>query len=453
MTDPTKQTVPRTAAADTEIQGSKRKPSTRHLGRTRSGSFIAAFGCLIIAFDGYDISAYGTTVPAMLDYAPWNASAAALGLVGSLTLVGMLAGSLICGFATDRLGRKIMLILTIGWFSVCMIGCAVAPTLAVFGVFRFLAGMGLGGVLPIVVAFVIEFAPPRRRNTFNGFVHIGFPLGTIAASMVGISVLGSLGFRPMYAFAALPLLLLPVAWFVLPESAAFLASKGRVREAAEVAARFRLELPSSDQPHQARPAAGRIRTLLDRGLLPKLVLFGLCGAFVQLIIYGLNTWLPQLMRQAGYPSTSALTLLATLSAGAVVGGITFGFVADRWGPRTVTCLAFTLGAIALAILSAQPPAALAFVAAALAGAGSNGTANVLYGYVGTWAPAQIRASALGSFISLARIGGIVAPMSVGWIIAAGLPTRWNFLALLVPAVLGVVVTLALPRTRTAQTHV
>jgi MFS transporter, AAHS family, benzoate transport protein len=420
--------------------------STRYLGRTTSGTLVAAFCCLIVAFDGYDISVYGTTVPTMLKYAPWSATASELGLVGSLTLIGMLFGSLLCGFATDRLGRKLMLTVSTAWFSACMIVCSLAPSLAMFGVFRLLAGIGLGGVLPTVIAFAVEFAPTGRRNLINAITNIGFPIGTIAAALVGIAVIEKWGFRPMYALAGLPLLVLPVAWLVLPESADYLQSKGRAEQAAEITARYRLQTPELSSGETKAPnTVTRLRTLLSRDILPSLVLFGAAGILVNLVIYGLNTWLPQLMREAGYPPASALTLLATLSAGAVAGGLVLSTLADRFGPRPITVLAFLIGAIALAILSSEPPTALVYVAVALAGAGSNGTANILYGFVAIWFPSFLRASALGAFITLARIGGILAPITGGWIISAGLAARWNFVALLVPAILGVVVALALPR--------
>lgn len=212
-----------------------------------------------------------------------------------------------------------------------------------------------------------------------------------------------------------------------------------------MAERFRLNRPVLTDEAPRTP--GRVRALLGADLLPKILLFGVCGIAVQLAIYGLNTWLPQLMEQSGYPSTSALTLHATLSAGAVAGSLAMGALADRVGVRTMTIVAFGIGAVALAVLSSGPPTLLVFVAVALAGVGSNGTAIMLYGYVGTWFPAALRASALGTFISVARLGGILAPLVGGWIIAAGWPTRTSFLAFLVPAVLGVLVGFTLPRLR------
>jgi MFS transporter, AAHS family, benzoate transport protein len=104
-------------------------------GRLR-GSMIAAFCALILVFDGYDVSVFATTIPALLQYEPWGLNAAELGFIASLALIGML-------------GLKLMLMASSGWFSVCMAVCAFAPTATVFGVFRFLAGLGLGASCPL----------------------------------------------------------------------------------------------------------------------------------------------------------------------------------------------------------------------------------------------------------------------------------------------------------------
>src|SRR5690349_7531272 len=103
--------------------------------------FVPAFCCLIIVFDGYDVSVFGTTIPVLLKYEPWHLDAAGAGLIASLALLGLWLGSLLCGFATDLLGRKRMLIICSSWFSVCMLVCAAAPTRELFAVFRFLGGL------------------------------------------------------------------------------------------------------------------------------------------------------------------------------------------------------------------------------------------------------------------------------------------------------------------------
>jgi MFS transporter, AAHS family, benzoate transport protein len=271
----------------------------------------------------------------------------------------------------------------------------------------------------------------------------GFMVGTLVAALLGIVVIEVFGFRPMYVVAALPLLLLPIAWFALPESIQYLVSKGRIDEARAVGAQYGVEVAEAPRPNAVRRSP--LRSLARRPLLVFLIVFGIGGLVVQLLMYGLNTWLPQLMRMEGYPLGSALSFLATMSLGAIAGGLVMSWAADRSHPRLLVFLGFGVGVVALLILASGPSTAVLYVAVALAGVGGSGTAAILNGYVATWFPAAVQASALGTYFTLARLGGILGPLAGGWIIAAGLPVSWTFYALLLPTAIGVLLVFLMPR--------
>lgn len=417
--------------------------------------FVPALCCLIIIFDGYDVAVFGATIPALLKYQPWHLDAAGAGFIASLGLFGLLVGALLCGFATDVLGRKRMLIACTTWFSLCMVACGISPTSQVFGLFRFLGGIGLGGVIPVCIALTLEFAPPKRRYLFTAIGNAGFSVGTIAAALLGIAILPQFGFRPMYAIAGVLLLLVPVAAILLPESVDFLVSKGRISEAQAVARRVGLPVPAdTGEPTVSGPGRRddrRLRALARQPFLGNLILFGLIGFAVQVFIYGLNTWLPQIMRSAGYGLTSALTFLAAMAVGAIVGSLVMSTFADRIGPRRVLLTGFGVGVVALVVLSVGPPTAAVYVAVVLAGVGGSGTAAIVHVFTGSWFPSAVRASAVGTYMAISRVGSVVGPLALGWIVALQLPVRWNFYALMVPTVVGVLVVLLLPRT-TADGH-
>lgn len=207
---------------------------TARRGKTRSGTLVATLCACAIMFDGYDLSVFGTTIPALLAYEPWGLDAAQVGVIASAALMGMLVGTLVCGIATDLLGRRRMLMASVTVFSLFMVGCALAPSAELFGLFRFLAGIGLGGLIPTGIALTVEFAPPHRRNFASALVSSSFSIGTIGAALLGIWVLPAYGSRPMYLVGALPLLvLLPLAYRKLPESVSYLATRaGWTRRAA-----------------------------------------------------------------------------------------------------------------------------------------------------------------------------------------------------------------------------
>ncbi len=411
---------------------------------TRSAIIVPIICCIAVIFDGYDLSVFATTIPSLLDYEPWHLDAAQVGLIASYAFMGMLVGTLICGFATDLLGRRKMLMASMSWFSIFMGACTLAPSAELFGLFRFLSGIGLGGLLPTALALSVEFAPRNRRNLVNALVSSGFSVGTIIAALLGLVILEPFGFRPMYAVGVLPLLVLvPVAYFVLPESAQFLVSKGRLDEAKAVAREYGIDDPTrrTDSTEQH----SRLRDLFRRPLIQVAAIFAAATFISQLFIYGLATWLPQIMRSAGYPLGSALSFLATMSVGAIIGAATMSWFADRIGPRRVAMCGFGIGVVALLTMSMGPPTGILYIAVALAGVGANGTAVILNGFIATWFPAANRATALGTIMTVARLGGITGPILGGYIVAANLSIAWSFYVFVIPAAVGVGLVFLLPR--------
>ncbi|RZI53613.1 MAG: MFS transporter, partial [Pseudonocardia sp.] len=173
--------------------------------------------------------------------------------------------------------------------------------------------------------------------------------------------------------------------------------------------------------------------------------------FVGLMLtYGLNSWLPQIMRQAGYPLTSALVSLMVLSMGAIVGIMTLSVLSDRFGPRPVVCWAFGVAVLSLYILSFSPPTPIFFAALFLAGIGANGTTVVLYGYTAALFPSATRGTVLGLGMGIGRVGAILGPQVGGFVLAMGAPVEWNFYAFMIPAALGPLIILLVPRVAPSQ---
>ena len=131
---------------------------------SRTTKWVIALCWVTIIFDGYDLIVYGAVVPSLLEYEPWSLSPEQAGHIGSYALFGMLIGALIAGTITDLVGRRKIILFCIAWFSLAMGLCAIAPTPELFGLFRFIAGLGLGGVVPTASAITIEYAPPERRK-------------------------------------------------------------------------------------------------------------------------------------------------------------------------------------------------------------------------------------------------------------------------------------------------
>ena len=139
-----------------------------------------------IVFDGYDLIVYGSVVPELLEYEPWGLTPQRVGNIGSLALAGMLVGALAVGTLTDLIGRRKVLLACLVWFSLAMGACAVAPNVGAFAACRFLAGLGLGGVMPTTVALTVEWAPADRLHRYNALMFSGYSVGGVLAALLAI---------------------------------------------------------------------------------------------------------------------------------------------------------------------------------------------------------------------------------------------------------------------------
>lgn len=401
---------------------------------------------LTILFDGYDLTVYGTVVPSLLADESWHLTPVEAGAIGSWALFGMLLGSLVVGTVTEVIGRRWTCLSSLILFSAMMGVAAVMPTPALFGAARFLAGIGLGGPMPTAMAITTEFARAGRRNITLVAMFTGFSAGGVMAALLGIAVIPAFGWRAMFWIGVLPLVtVVPLVWRLLPESPTFLAAAGRGKEAEEVATRYGLSVPdvAESSPRHRVPllamfTSGRARATLS---------FWFASFMGLLLVYGLNTWLPQIMRQSGYSLGSALSFLLVLNAGAIVGLLIIGAAADRFGTKPIAIVAFMCTTVAVIGLSMAPPLALSYVFVALAGLGSTGTQTLVSSMVTRYYAPQLRAGALGVTLAVGRAGAMAGPLVGGWIVGSSLGFAANFVVFAIAAVLGALLVVAVPWSR------
>lgn len=414
----------------------------------RSGKWVLAICLASIVFEGYDLVAYGTSLPSMLADPSWGLTPAVAGLIGSYALIGMLVGSVGMGLIADFVGRRMLVIASTAWFSAWTAVCAIAPDLTMFSVARFLVGVGVGALIPTAASLAVEFAPRGRGNTHSAIIWAGYPGGGLLAALLGLVVLEPYGPRVMFAIGAIPLVtILPLALKFLPESPSFLAVRGRHEEAARIAEQYGVDLSTEDTVSTTSSGAERRGplALFTRERWLATVLIGLLSGCGLLLTYGLNTWLPQLMRSNGYALGSALTFLLVLNAGAIIVPLFASRVADRIGPRLVVAAAFGAAAVAVCTLSFKGATPLLLLLTFIAGAGTIGGQSLVYGFAATHFPTACRAAGLAWTASVGRIGGIVGPSLTGLLIASGFSTTVNFFAFAAIAILAAAIAMAVPR--------
>lgn len=359
-----------------------------------------------VLLDGFDLVVLGVVLPVLLADGVWGLTVAEGAAVTTAGLVGMMVGALTIGTVTDVIGRRKSLILSVILFSVCTLLCAFAPSALLFGLLRVLAGLGLGGCLPTAISLVAEVNAERgRSSSATTLVMTGYHVGAVLTSLLGLLLIPDLGWRSMFVAGALPaLVLVPLMIRHLPESAGFERAKAEGAAAAGTA----------------------VRTLFQGSLLRATIAFWLGTFLGLLLVYGLNTWLPKIMRDAGYPLNDALGLLLTLNLGAVVGLLVAGRVADRIGVRTAVISWFLGAAVFLTLFSLRLPTVGLYAVVFLAGCFVFSAQVLIYAYTQQVYPPHARATGLGWTTGVGRIGGISGPLLGGWLVATGIAYPWGF---------------------------
>lgn len=360
---------------------------------------------LLVVFDGYDLIVYGTVQSSLLAIDDWGLTPTTMGTIGSLAFVGMMIGALGAGRLADVLGRRRTILACSILFSTLTILCAFAPNPLVFGALRLLAGIGLGGLVPSANAMVAELVPDRWRSTMATLMMSGVPIGGSIAAVTGIWVIPAFGWEAMFLVAVIALVVVvPMGFRYLPETLSF--------------------------KHRSGPGARRgsgFGQLLRAPYARASVLFAVASLAILFAWYGLGTWLPSLMEQAGYDLGSALTFALALNLGAVAGSVVTAWAGDRFGAAPAAAAAALVAGIGLAVIMTTPPVGVVYAMLILAGVGTHGTAALLIAAVANHYPERLRGTALGWAMGMGRIGAVAAPQVGGLLLASGLGVNSNFL--------------------------
>jgi AAHS family benzoate transporter-like MFS transporter len=397
--------------------------------RARYAGWVAPLCWIAVALEGFDLVVLGVVLPSLLKYDDWGLNPNSASVISVIGLVGVMIGALAAGTISDLIGRRKAMLWTVISFSVLTLLCAFAPNPMIFGLLRLLAGLGLGGVLPTALALINEYAGRGHGGRATTTMMTGYHVGAVLTALVGILVIESYGWRWMFVIGALPALaLVPLMLKYLPESTAFLQS--RAEGATPVVPKSGASTPRSSK--------NPLGMLFHHGLSRSTVAFWATSFMGLLLVYGLNTWLPQIMREAGYELGAALALLLVLNVGAVAGLLVAGQVADKIGTRRSAIAWFASAALFLALLSIKLPGIGVYVSVLLTGMFVFSAQVLVYAYVAHVYPAAARGTALGAAAGMGRLGAITGPLLTGVLLTAGLAYPWGFYLFALVAVIGAI---------------
>ncbi|WP_423200640.1 Major facilitator superfamily (MFS) profile domain-containing protein (plasmid) [Cupriavidus sp. H19C3] len=414
------------------------------------------FWCaLVIIFDGYDLAVAGIALPSIMQELKVPATQA--GVMVSSALFGAMCGAVLLGTMADRIGRRRTIALCVALFSIFTALAGMANDPVTFSAARFVAGLGIGGVMPAVVAHMQEYSPRRLKTTLVTLMFSGYSVGGMIAAVLGKGLIASYGWQAVFYAAAAPIAVIPFLLALLPESMAYLAKRNRQAQLASIAARLSPGMVprvndsfvvASSTPG-GKSASGSMGTLLADGRAQSTCMFWITFFMCLFMVYALSSWLAKLMAGAGYSLGSALTFVLVLNIGGMIGAIGGGMLADRFKIRNVLIGMFALAAMSISLLGFKSPTPVLYLLLCAAGASTIGTQIVVYAYAGQFYPMEIRATGIGVASGVGRVGAIAAPVIIGTVVGLSLPLHQNFMLMAIPAVVAMCAVSMIDRRRAA----
>ena len=401
--------------------------------------FIWSF--MIILFDGYELFVYGTAFPLIMDELGLDSVVA--GTMGSYGLFGMMFGAFIFGVLADKIGRKKVILINVLIFSLFTFLCGFAETATVF-YFPFHCWTRTWWNMPNVAALVMDYAPNSMKIRLVSLTLVSFAVGGALSPTVGVLLTESFGWASVFIVAGLPLLGLPFMMKQLPESTSYLIRTGQKKKLFETLSKvnpeFTYNLDDEIEEVKVEQVKSPIMGLFKGNRALSTIAFWLTFFCSLLMVYGLNTWLPKLMIEAGYGLNSSLTFLIALQSGAVIGILALSNLCEKYGSKKILVPAYIAGAIALTLLGFGGNTVVVFILVAIAGAATTGTQVLIQAYATAFYPADMRSTGIGVASGVGRLGGMMGPIIGGFLLTLTLPNYMNFMVF---AVAGIVAAVAL----------
>ena len=385
---------------------------------------VCSITVLLNALDGFDLLAISFATPGIMKEFQIPPSAG-LGVVLSMDLWGMAVGSFVLGGVADYVGRRrailtFLVIMTIGMFF-----CSRADGLGDLRLWRFITGLGIGGMLAAINATAAEFSNDRMRKFWVALMTIGYPLGNILAALIISPLLKTQGWRVVFELGAgATAAMIPVVWFCLPESISWQCRRQPANALAKINATLaRMGRAAIDAlPPQAAVAIKAPLADVFKGQYLRLTLLLVVACFAHITsFYYILKWVAPIVSQLGYPPSTIADVLFWASVGGATGGAVLGLLSLRLNLIRLTSAVLVLGMISITIFGAgQSSLAGLKMIVAVCGAFTNAGIVGLYTLLALAYPTHLRATGTGVVIGAGRGGAALAPILAGYLFGQGM---------------------------------
>mgnify|MGYP000954318939 FL=1 len=371
-------------------------------------------------FDAWDVSLNGVLIPLLSK--EWDLTAGQAAWIGTANLLGMALGAFVWATIADRIGRKAAFTATLAVFAVFTIAGVFTTDIVAFAVLRFIAGLGLGGAIPVDYALVGEFTPRKHRGRVLTAMDAWWPIGSALAGFVSAWFLTMWAdWRPPLLAMVLPAILLIFVRLWIPESPMFLMRKNRHEEARKVIdnlvratgtkpVAYRLETMDTIPKMSAGAVFDQLRRVWAFSWRTTLAVW-LLFLTVMFVYYVSLQWLPTFLMEAGVEQTQAFLTTGGMSAIGLVGALLATFLVEKTGRKPLLAVSAVLGSILLVILAVflhVPPAVLPLVL--IYGLVIQVAIPVMYAFASELYPTDLRSSGFGWASAVSRISAGIGPL-------------------------------------------
>ena len=394
------------------------------MGRSQIAAIILCV--LLNALDGFDVLAISFASPGIA--AQWGVDRAALGLVLSMELIGMAAGSVLLGGLADRAGRRPTILLCLVIMAGGMLAATQASSILSLSAIRLMTGFGIGGMLASTNAMVAELSNSRSRSLAVAVMAAGYPIGAIAGGSAASLILVSGDWRNVFLFGGIMTgIFLPLTYGLLPESMGFLLQKrpqGALRRVNALLVRYRHQpVTALPPPDEIAPKAS-VATLFAPELARVTILLTAAYFAHIMTFYFILKWIPKIVVDMGYAASAAGAVLVWANVGGLVGSLLLSLLSWRISIRALV-IAAMLGSAVMVTIFGQGQSSLSTLATIGAAVGFFTNAGVvgLYAIIAQSFPTSVRGGGTGVVIGVGRGGAALGPIIAGFLFSLnfGLP--------------------------------
>lgn len=425
-----------------------------HIKHGHMNSFrvcLVIFCVLLAALDGFDVLVMAFVAPTLS--ASWGLSGSALGALFSAGMIGTAIGAFFIAPLGDRIGRRPIAMGCLALLAISMLLSAITQNFIEMFAARLLTGIGVGAMLATINIVITEYANDRRRSLCNAGMSVGVPLGATLGGLISVLLIHHYGWPAPFIFGGVAaIVLLPLAWWLFPESLEFLIEKrpaSALERVNRILPRLGLNrLTEMPAPWDPDLTSGRIKDLVGVSLKRPFIASCIMYFCIMMTFYFVSSWTPKILTDAGLSVTGGIFGAMLLSFGGIIGCITFGLLAAKVGAHRLTAITMAALFIMMIVFSniGYHPTLLVVVAVTL-GFFLYSAVTTLYVVVPVAFPATLRGTGTGVAMGVGRLGAVFGPYLAGVLIDLGWSRAEYFLILAVPVMVAAMVLPALRPTR------